>query len=124
MSHAGITGVSDEKRRHGAPPVLGRPGATLLRSPATAATAASSPSAYGVEIGTPRERSQQRRSAAVVPLGIVFRDIVAVCAPCAARAEQLVAARTANSPRWHGMPRAIAVDAVLRELATGSTSID
>jgi len=36
----GATGVSDEKRRHGAPPVLGRPGATLLRSPATAATAA------------------------------------------------------------------------------------
>jgi hypothetical protein len=54
----------------------------------------------------------------------VFRDMVAVCTPCAARAEQLVAARTANSRRWHGMPRAIAVDAVLRELATGSTSID
>ena len=54
----------------------------------------------------------------------VFRDMVAVCTPCAARAEQLVAARTANSRRRHGMPRAIAVDAVLRELATGSTSID
>ena len=54
----------------------------------------------------------------------VFRDIVAVCAPCAARAEQLVAARTTSSRRWHGMPRAIAVEAVLRELATGSTSID
>ena len=54
----------------------------------------------------------------------VFRDMVAVCTPCAARAEQLVAARTANSRRWHGMPRAIAVDAVLRELTTGSTSID
>jgi hypothetical protein len=36
----GASGVSDEKRRHGAPPVLGLPGATLLRSPATAATAA------------------------------------------------------------------------------------
>ena len=54
----------------------------------------------------------------------VFRDMVAVCTSCAARAEQLVAARTANSRRWHGMPGAIAVDAVLRELATGSTSID
>jgi len=55
---------------------------------------------------------------------IVFRDMVAVCTPCAARAEQLVAARTANSRRWHGMPRALVVDAVLHELATGSTSID
>ena len=55
---------------------------------------------------------------------IVFRDMVAVCTPCAARAEQLVAARTASSRRWHGMPGAIAVDAVLHELATGSTSID
>ena len=55
---------------------------------------------------------------------IVFRDMVAVCAPCAARAEQLVAGRTARSRRWHGMPGAIAIDAVLRELATGSTSID
>ena len=55
---------------------------------------------------------------------IVFRDMVAVCTHCAARAEQLVAARTASSRRWHGMPRAIAVDAVLRELATGSTSVD
>jgi hypothetical protein len=50
---------------------------------------------------------------------IVFRDMIAVCTPCAARAEQLVAARTASSRRGHGMPRAIAVDAVLRELATG-----
>ena len=55
---------------------------------------------------------------------IVFRDMVAVCTPCAARAEQLVAARTASSRRWQGMPRAIAVEAVLRELATGSTSVD
>ena len=55
---------------------------------------------------------------------IVFRDMVAVCTRCAARAEQLVAARTANSRRWHGMPRALVVDAVLHELATGSTSID
>ena len=55
---------------------------------------------------------------------IVFRDMVAVCTPCAARAEQLVAARTTSSRRWHGMPRAIAIDAVLRELATGSTSVD
>jgi len=31
-------GVSDEQRRHGTPPVLGRSGATLLRSPATAVT--------------------------------------------------------------------------------------
>ena len=55
---------------------------------------------------------------------IVFRDMVAVCTPCAARAEQFVAGRTARSRRWHGMPGAIAIDAVLRELATGSTSID
>ena len=54
----------------------------------------------------------------------VFRDMVAVCTRCAARAEQLVAARTASSRRWHGMPRAIAIDAVLRELATGSTPND
>src|SRR5664279_4385655 len=59
----GASGVSDEKRRHGAPPRLGRSGATLPRSPATAATAASSPSAQCVEIGTWRERSQQRPSA-------------------------------------------------------------
>ena len=55
---------------------------------------------------------------------IVFRDMVAVCTRCAARAEQLVAARTASSRRWHGMPRALVIDAVLHELATGSTSID
>jgi len=82
-------------------------------------------SVRGTAIGTPAARSdaisfhdRYRHP------GIVFRDIVAVSAPCAARAEQIVAARTANSRRWHGMPRAIAVDAVLRELATGSTSID
>ena len=55
---------------------------------------------------------------------IVFRDMVAVCTLCVALAEQLVAARIATSRRWYRMPRAIAVDAVLRELATGSTSID
>jgi hypothetical protein len=37
----GASSVSDEKRRHGAPAVLGRPGAAP-RSPATAATAGSS----------------------------------------------------------------------------------
>jgi len=72
MSHAGISRVSDEKRRHGAPPVLGRTGATLPRSPATAATAASSPSAHCVKLGTPGERSQQLRTA-VIPQGILNR---------------------------------------------------
>ena len=77
MSHAGISGVSDEKR-HGAPPRLGRPGATLPRSPATAATAASSPSAQCVEIGTWRERSQQRPSARRRSQGIVIRAAAAL----------------------------------------------
>ena len=74
MSHAGISGVSDEKRRHGAPPSVGRSGATLLRSPATAVTAGSSPPTEGVELSTPGERSQQpslsrRRFARDPPVG-------------------------------------------------------
>jgi len=45
-------GVSDEKRHHDAPPLLGRPEATLPRSPATATTAASNPAAQFIELRT------------------------------------------------------------------------
>lgn len=53
-----------------------------------------------------------------------FDDLSPACPRCADRVEQLVADRIAPSQPWAGMPRIVAVPAIIRELATGRTPIE
>lgn len=54
----------------------------------------------------------------------MYEDMIPLCLRCSVRTETVVAARCADGGRWHGMPRRLAVDTVVHELATGITPID
>lgn len=53
-----------------------------------------------------------------------FEDFIALCPRCADRLASEVADRCAAGQRWFGMPRSVAVPAVLSEMLTGKLLLD
>lgn len=53
-----------------------------------------------------------------------FDDFVALCPRCADRLAEVVDDRCAHGQRWFGMPRSVAVPAVLAEMVSGKLPLE